>query len=92
MAYSDGEVVILEQFMSGIGNFDIGSHVVLHHPGTLASAISLATEFETVKGPQLSISKPRVHNVQTQNENDRLKTPDELLTLVRTLEKCVNKK
>ena len=72
MAYSDGEVVILEQFMSGIGNFDIGSHVVLHHPGTLASAISLATEFETVKGPRLSISKPRVHNVQTQIENDRL--------------------
>ena len=91
MAYSDREVVILEQFMSGIGNSDIRSHVVLHHPRTLESAISLATEFEAVKGPQLSISKPRVNSVQTQNENTHVKTPDELLTLVKTLEKCVNK-
>ena len=29
--------------------------------------------------------------MQTQNENTHVKTPDELLTLVKTLEKCVNK-
>lgn len=29
--------------------------------------------------------------MQTQNENAPVKTPNELLTLVKTLEKCVNK-
>ena len=77
MAYSDTEAVVLDQFMSGIGNSDIRSQVVLHHPRTLESAISLATEFEAVKGPQLSISKPRVNSVQTHNENTHVKTPDE---------------
>ena len=72
MAYTEGEVDILVHFRSGKGKFYISSQIVLHHHGTLESAISLATEFETVKGPQLSISKTRVHNVQTQIENDRL--------------------
>ena len=39
--------------MSGIGNSEIKSHVVLHHPKTLEGVISLATEFE---GLQLLIS------------------------------------
>ena len=67
------------RFMSGIGNSEIKSHVVLHHPKTLESVISLATEFE---GLQLSISKPRVNSVQTQDENAQ--APDKLSTLVKT--------
>ena len=59
--------------MSWIGNSEIKSHVVLHHPKNLESVISLATEFE---GPQSSISKPRVNSVQTQDENAQ--APDEL--------------
>ena len=91
MAYSDREIVVLEQFMSGIGNSEIRSHVILHHPKTLETAISLATEFEAVKGPQLSITKPSVNSVRTDNETTPVKTPDELSSLVQTLEKCVNK-
>ncbi|XP_061183328.1 uncharacterized protein LOC133191598 [Saccostrea echinata] len=91
MAYSDREIVILEQFMSGIGNSEIRSHVILHHPKTLESAISLATEFEAVKGPQLFITKPSVNSVKTENEDTHVKTSDELSSLVQTLEKCVNK-
>lgn len=68
MAYSDREIVILEQFMSGIGNSESRSH----HPKTLEIAILFATEYYAVKGPQLSNSKPKVNSVQTQDENDML--------------------
>lgn len=63
--------------MNGIGNTDIRSHVILHHPKTLESAISSATGFEAVKGPQLSITKSCVNAVQS----SRVKSPDKLSAL-----------
>uniref|UniRef100_A0A8W8MAK1 Uncharacterized protein n=1 Tax=Magallana gigas TaxID=29159 RepID=A0A8W8MAK1_MAGGI len=50
MSYPNREIIIVEQFMNGIGNSDIRSHVILHHPNTLESAISSATELEAIKG------------------------------------------
>lgn len=87
MSYSNREIIIVEQFMNGIGNSDIRSHVILHHPNTLESAISSATEFEAIKGPQLSITKPYVSSVQS----SEVKSPDELLSAIKSLEISINK-
>lgn len=88
MSYADREIVILEQFMNGVGNIDIRSHVILHHPKTLENAISSATEFEAVKGQQLSITKPgSVHAVQS----SQVKSPDELLSALKSLQISLNK-
>jgi hypothetical protein len=86
MSYADREI-ILEQFMNGIGNSDIRSHVIVHHPKTLESAISSATEFEAVKGQQLSITTPSVHAVQS----SQVKSPDELLSALKSLEISLSK-
>lgn len=64
MTYKDREINVLEQFINGIGNSAIHDHVIFHHPQSLEAAISLATEFEAVKGSQLHVSKPvRVEDV-----------------------------
>ena len=58
MTYDDREINALEQFINGIGNSAIHDHVIFHHPTTLEAVSSLAKEFESLKGPQLSVSKP----------------------------------
>jgi hypothetical protein len=58
MTYNDREINVLEQFINGIGNATIHDHVIFYHPKTLEEAISLAIEFEAVKGPQFSLHKP----------------------------------
>ena len=68
------------RFISGIGNSEIKSHVVLHHPKTLESVISLAHNLRGYNSS--SVIKPRVNSVQTQDENAQ--APDKLSTLVKT--------
>ena len=58
MTYVDREVNVLRQFINGIDNSAIHDHVIFHHPTTLEAPISIAIEFESVHGPQLSVSKP----------------------------------
>ena len=58
MTYKDREINVFEQFINGIGNSAIHDHVIFHHPQSLEAAISLANEFEAVKGSQLNMSKP----------------------------------
>ena len=70
MTYKDREINVLEQFINGIGNSAIHDHVIFHHPQSLEAAISLAIEFEAVKGPQLSLNKPtRSDTVNVVNSN-----------------------
>lgn len=58
MTYNDREINVLEQYINVIGNSAIHDHVLFHHPKPLEEAISLAIEFEAVKGPQFSGHKP----------------------------------
>lgn len=58
MNYNDREINVLEQYINVIGNSAIHDHVLFHHPKPLEEAISLAIEFEAVKGPQFSGHKP----------------------------------
>ena len=58
MTYKIREINVFEQFINGIGNSAIHDHVIFHHPQSLEAAISLANEFEAVKGSQLNMSKP----------------------------------
>ena len=78
MTYKDREINVLEQFINGIGNSAIHDHVIFHHPQSLEAAISLATEFEAVKGSQLTMSKPvkleGVNIVQAKSDSNSQQT------------------
>ena len=99
MTYDDREINILEQFINGIGNSAIHDHVIFHHPTTLEAAISLAIEFESVKGPQLSVLKPvhvgdSVNTVQSKSEVHETHKPEpykEMTELMKLMKSCVDK-
>jgi hypothetical protein len=82
MTYKDREINVLEQFINGIGNSAIHDHVIFHHPQSLEAAISLATEFEAVKGTQVNVSKPvrveGVNTVQSKSDNGSQNQADSL--------------
>ena len=97
MTYDDREINILEQFINGIGNSAIHDHVIFHHPKTLEAAISLAIEFESVKGTQLSVVKPvhagdSVNTVQSKSHESQKPEPHtEMTELVKLMKSCVDK-
>ena len=51
------EVLIVDQFISGLNSTEIRKHVSFMHPENLDEAINLAVEFESFEGNQ-SIKKP----------------------------------
>ena len=51
------EVLIVDQFISGLNSTEIRRHVSFWHPENLVEAIDLAVEFESFEGNQL-IKKP----------------------------------
>lgn len=53
------ESLIVEQYISGLGNAEIQRHVQFAHPTTLDRAISLAVEFEAFEGTQIYPRKPK---------------------------------
>lgn len=77
------ESLIVEQYISGLGNQDIKRHIQFAHPSTLDRAISLAVEFEAFEGSYNVLRKPNepVHsNVMAltntgNSEKDIQKTP-----------------
>ena len=48
------ESLVIEQYVSGLGNAELKRHVQFSHPSTLDKAISLAVEFEAFEGTQNS--------------------------------------
>ena len=93
MTYDDREINVLEQFITGIGNSAIHDHVIFHHPTTLKAAISLAIEFESVKGPQLSVSKPNyasdtVNVVTNKSEKQTPKQEPLMAELMKLMQSC----
>ena len=53
------EGLIIEQYISGLGNPELKRHVQFSHPTTLDKAISLAVEFEAFEGSQNVFRKPK---------------------------------
>lgn len=60
MPYSSLEVHILDQFIMGLGCFELQKHVQFHHPKTLEQAINLATEYTAMCKNLDRITKPNL--------------------------------
>jgi hypothetical protein len=53
------ESLIVEQYITGLGNQEVKKHVQFAHPNTLDRAISLAVEFEAFEGNCNILRKPK---------------------------------
>lgn len=53
------ESLIIEQYISGLGDAELKRHVQFSHPNTLDKAISLALEYEAFEGSQILPRKPK---------------------------------
>ncbi len=51
-------VWVLDQFLSGLGNLDMGKYVQLSHPVTLEEAIGMAAEYESFETSKTPTTKP----------------------------------
>lgn len=67
------ESCIIDQFVHGLGNFELQNHVHFLHPQTLDQAISSAVEYCALLGSLNKISKPSdseiILNIQSLSEN-----------------------
>lgn len=77
MSYGDREIVTVEQFMNNIGNTDIWSHVILHHPKVFLQPHNP----KQLRGNSF-LSLSLVVAVQS----SQVKFPDELLSALKSLE------
>ena len=87
------EVHIIDQFITGLNNYELQKHVQFGHPKSLYEAIGLATEYEALEGSVDRIKKPKA-DVETiapivTREND--KQPAENITMEQ-LDKLIEKK
>ncbi len=57
--YSMLEMYIIDQYINGLGNYELQKHVQFGHPQTLDQAIALATEFGALEGSVDRIKKPQ---------------------------------
>lgn len=61
------EDLIIDQYISGLGDLEIKKYVQFAHPSTLDKAISLAVEFEAFEGAHNKVlSKPLYTSTNTQ--------------------------
>ena len=51
---------VIDQFITGIGNFELQKHVQFGHPKSINAAIGLATEYEALEGSVDKVKKPHV--------------------------------
>ena len=54
------EVHVIDQFITGLNNYELQKHVQFGHPKSLYEAIGLATEYEALDGSIDRIKKPKV--------------------------------
>ena len=59
LTLSQLEVHVIDQFITGLNNYDLQKHVQFGHPKTLNEAISLATEYEALESSVDRIKKPK---------------------------------
>ena len=89
------EPFVVDQFISGLGNYEIRKHVAFHHPKTLEAAIALAVEFEAFEGcqgirkPHVTFEEPRplVDHVDSVARSEK----SEIEHLTRSLNECMQK-
>lgn len=53
------EINVIEQFIKGLGSYDIKKHVSLNHPKSLDGTIALATDYEAFDGSKITLVKPK---------------------------------
>ena len=58
LTLSQLEMHVIDQFITGIGNYDLQKHVQFGHPKSMNAAIGLATEYEALDGSVDRIKKP----------------------------------
>ena len=56
------EVHVIDQFITGLNNYELQKHVQFGHPKSLYEAIGLATEFEALEGSIDRVKKPRIES------------------------------
>ena len=54
------EVHVIDQFITGLANYELQKHVQFGHPKSLHEAIGLATEYEALEGSVDRIRKPTI--------------------------------
>lgn len=45
------EIHVIDQYLNGLGNYELKKHLTFKHPQTLQQAISCASECEAIEGP-----------------------------------------
>ena len=74
LTLSQLEMYVIDQFITGLGNYELQKHVQFGHPKSMNAAIGLATEYEALDGSVDRVRKPRVSSEQiapiVSNEND----------------------
>ena len=56
------EVHVIDQFITGLANYELQKHVQFGHPKSLHEAIGLATEYEALEGSVDRIKKPTIES------------------------------
>lgn len=52
------EIHVIDQYLNGLGNYELKKHLTFKHPQTLQQAISCASEYEAIEGPLDKIREP----------------------------------
>lgn len=52
------EIHVIDQYLNGLGNYELKKHLTFKHPQTLQQAISCASEYEAIEGPLDKIRVP----------------------------------
>ena len=58
LTLSQLEMHVIDQFITGIGNYELQKHVQFGHPKSINAAIGLATEYEALEGSVDKVKKP----------------------------------
>ena len=58
LTLSQLETHVIDQFITGIGNYELQKHVQFGHPKSINAAIGLATEYEALDGSADRVRKP----------------------------------
>ena len=62
LTLSQLEVHVIDQFITGLNNYELQKHVQFGHPKSLYEAIGLATEYEALEESVDRIKKPKVES------------------------------
>lgn len=67
-SFASVETHVIDQFIYGLGDIDLGKHVQFNHPSTIDKAIALAVEYESFVGKCDERRKPGMNQVRFEDE------------------------